>query len=272
MLLMFLLIGASGAFYYFFIYKKKEETPSPSPPVSETSSPPVSQTSSPLDTLLASGQKLEDDEFDAGAGKRKVTYQPTIADRTKVIYSISMDINIVKAFPETGLFPLLQNTNNYSFPIGTTERRPKIWISGSYHADGKNRVVVNHVSTNGANESKLLSSEATIGTYFNLTYVVTDGKLTSYINGVKDSNGEYSAAFTWSTGTDEWTWNQWNTLGVASIKVKNAYFFNKALTLSEVELIGKKQTSGTSTYVMPPKYNGASESYSLQPSIKMCDI
>ena len=269
MLLIFLLIGASGAFYYFFIYKKDEATPSPSPsptsspplPVSETSSPPPSQSSSTptLDTLLALGQKLEDDEFDAGAGKKTVTKQPTGIDKTKVTYTLSMDIKVVTTAVDN--FRLLHNrddTDN-SAAVASSARRPELWISGSSHKDGANHIWINHVvGATGITEGFLQTTfKATDGVYFNLTYVIDSGKCTVYINGVKD--GEYSGDFKWSQDTDNWTWNLFGNSH--SVKVKNVYFFNKALTVSEVELIGKKQTSGTSTYVMP-----------YTSSVKMCDI
>ncbi len=279
-ILMFLLFAAAGAFYYFFIYKKTEATPSPSPSVStdspaatSTDSPASTSTDSPpastLESLLAMGQALETEEVDIGAGKRKVTNQPVIADKTKVKYSISMDINIVKGFVGD-LFYIIQNTDAVNWPNGTTERRPTIYITGTMRNTSDNTpihsIVVNHTSESGKNEFATTTFTATLGTYFNLTCVIENGTWTTYINGVKDTAGSFSAAFTWSTGTDNWTWNQPNFTD-NSIKVKNAYFFNKALALSEVELIGKKQTSGVSTYVLPPTYKVAS-----QPSIQMYDI
>jgi cytoskeletal protein RodZ len=294
-LLMFLLFGAAGAFYYFFIYKKTEATPSPSPSVSTTdsptstdspastdsttstsTSPPASTTSPPpvsystLESLLASGRGLESEEIDIGAGKKKVTYQPVITDKSKVTYTLSMDIKVDKNFVGD-LFHVIQNTDAVNWPNGTTERRPTIYISGVARntADKMplHSIVVNHTSEPGKNEFAITTFTATLGTYFNLTCVIENGTWTTYINGVKDTAGSFSAAFTWSTGTDNWTWNQPNFTD-NSIKVKNVYFFNRALTLSEVELIGKKQTSGVSTYMLPPPtYKVAS-----QPSIQMTDI
>jgi hypothetical protein len=185
-----------------------------------------------------------------------------------------MDIKVDKNFVGD-LFPLIQNTDAVNWPNGTTERRPVIYISGvARNAADKmplHSIVVNHTSIAGNNEFAITTFTATLGTYFNLTYVIDNGTCTTYINGVKDATGSFSAAFTWSTGTDNWTWNQPNFTD-NSIKVNNVYFFNKALTLSEVELIGKKQTSGTSTYILPPTDNFVSEPYPIQPSIQMCDI
>ena len=287
-LLMFLLFGAAGAFYYFFIYKKTKATPSPSPSVSTSTdststdspasastststSPPASTstTDSPpastLESLLAMGQALENGEIDVGSGKSTVANQPVITDKTKVKYSLSMDIKVDKT--AVGNFRLLHNRgdDDNSSAIASSVRRPEIWISGSSHSDGANHVWINHVvgATGYSEGFKQTTFKATEGVYFNLTYVIDGGKCIVYINGVKDS--EYSGDFRWSQAEDSWTWNMFSQSH--SIRVKNVYFFNKALALSEVELIGKKQTSGVSTYVLPPTYKVAS-----QPSIQMYDI
>jgi hypothetical protein len=209
---------------------------------------------------------LESGEIDIGVGKKKVTNQPVITDRTKVTYSISMDIKVDKNFVGD-LFFILQNTDAVNWPNGTTERRPTIYITGAMRGEPLHSIVVNHTSESGKNEFATTTFTAKLGTYFNLTYVIKNGTCTTYINGVKDPTGSFSAAFTWSTGTDNWTWNQQNFTD-KSIKVKNVYFFNKALALSEVELIAKKQTSGVSTYVLPPP----TYKVTSQPSIQMTDI
>ncbi len=285
-LFIFLFFGAAGAAYYFLVYKKEQDKkkeketstePSTSPSTETSTEPSTSPSTEPStspsttrESVLATGQALESEEIDVGTGKRKVTNQPVIADKSKVTYTLSMDINIVKA-PENP-FRLLHNRDDNDNSTATikTQRRPELWTTGSKSTDGANRLWINHVGDTGL-ENISPTFKATVGEYFNLTYVIDNGKGTAYINGVKD--GEYSGNFTWSQETDNWTWNMYGDSTNPSIKVKNVYFFNKALTVSEIELIGKKPTSGTSTYTLPPTDNFSSEPHSIQPfSIKMCDI
>jgi hypothetical protein len=262
-LFIFLLFGAAGAAYYFLVYKKEQDKKKKKEK-EETSPSPTRE------SVLASGQALESGEIDTGPGKKKVTNQPVIADKSKVTYTLSMDINIVN----WAMFPIrfLHNNGDETTTIANTgtQRRPEIWFIGS----GDPGLKLLHININHDGDTSVEhlrpTFKATVGEYFNLTYVIDGGKCTAYINGVKD--GERSADFTWSKGVDEWTWNPFNST-TNYAKVKNVYFFNKALTVSEIELIGKKPTSGTSTYTLPPTDNFASEPHSIQPfSTKMCDI
>jgi len=221
-----------GAAYYFLFYKKKH-SPSPSPSPS-------------LSTLLQSGQAIQVSEVDLATNP---TFTPPTELNSTVTYSMSMDINIVNEVATW--YSMLDNSKAGTYvPIGTTNRRPTVIISGEDWPGGASNIHIVHSSTDGANDNIITKFQATPGVYFNLTFVVDSGKLKTYINGVADDFGEVSAAFTWSTSENEWTWNP--DKRPDSIKVKNVYWFNKALTPSEVELIGKKQTSGTSTYELPP--------------------
>jgi hypothetical protein len=173
---------------------------------------------------------------------------------------MSLDINVLKELPGSW-YCILSNNNKQDWPIDATVRRPMVILTGKEVTDvGPRKVHIVHSTGTNANEGIITEFTATIGTYFNLTFVVDKGTLITYINGIPDKKGKRSGAFNWSLTKDAWTWNHCKT--DLSIKVKNVYWFNKALTADEVTLIGTKQTSGTSKYVPPPG-NYEPEPYSL---------
>ena len=57
----------------------------------------------------------------------------------------------------------------------------------------------------------------------------------------------------WSTST-EWIWNGSSNIPIGAVKVKNFYWFNKALTDAEVSTL----TGTTSTYMPQPLSMGTS--------------
>jgi hypothetical protein len=105
---------------------------------------------------------------------------------------------------------------------------------------GNRKVYVVHATNDDSKKNPFTGMvtdfSASVQTYFNLTFVIDNGKGTLYINGVKDKNGERSGAFTWSNVKNEWTWNP--NRSTVAMNVKNVYWFNKALTADEVKLIG----------------------------------
>ena len=270
MVLFFILILGGGAAYYFLVYKKDDEavdeevdktsttpadtttpasttTPTDTTTPADTTTPTDTTTPSniPLETLLAGGQALQVEELAILKNPIPFTISPTGIDTKKVTYSMSLDINVLKE-PD-GWYCILSNNKIQDWSIGPTVRRPAVFMSGPKLGAR----IVNIVHSAGGNDGIFTEFAAKVGTYFNLTFVVDNGKGITYINGVKDSKGEWSGAFTWSSSANEWTWNHCNS--DILIKVKNVYWFNKALTADEAKLIGTKQTSGTSTYALPPK-------------------
>lgn len=259
MVIFFIIILGGGLAYYFLVYKKDDETDETSDDsttttpttTTPTTTTPAPATKTPLETLLASGQALQVEELDIFKGKQMpFAISPTGIDTTKVTYSMSLDIIVVKELSEWW-YSILSNNNKQDYPIDSTVRRPGVWLTGAKTEFGARKVHIDHANANNQQGAIITEFAATIGTYFNLTFVVDNGKGTTYINGVKDSKGEWSWAFTWST-ENAWTWNLYNH-AESEIKVKNVYWFNKALTADEAKLIGTKQTSGTSMYALPPK-------------------
>jgi hypothetical protein len=226
---------------------KKDDSKEGSAAVPATATP----AKTPKQTLLESGQAIQVAEVDISTAPPAFT-APTGIDTTKVSYSMSMDVQIAQAGPS---WRNIMNNGDPDWPPGTTARRPAVFITGTDAAPA-NRIHIVHGSTEDQNKNIVTSFAATPGTYFNLTWVVDGGKLTTYINGQKDSAGSVNGTFTWGTA-NAWKWNAYKTQyptrpqNVAgSVNVKNAYWFNKALTDADVTTLITAST--TSTYAPEP--------------------
>jgi len=211
----------------------------------------ASTTTSPRATLLASGQAIQVAEAEISTAPPTFT-PPTGIDTSKVSYTMTMDVKIAQAGPS---WRNIMNNGDPDWPPGTTARRPAVFITGT-DAGPANRIHIVHGSTEDQNKNIVTSFAATPGTYFNLTWVVDGGKLTTYINGQKDSAGSVNGTFTWGTA-NAWKWKAYKTQypsrteNVAgSVSVKNAYWFNKALTDADVTTLTAASTS--STYAPEP--------------------
>jgi len=212
---------------------------------------PAAAAKTPKQTLLESGQAIQVAEAEISTAPPAFT-APTGIDTSKVSYSMSMDVLIAQTGPS---WRNIMNNGTHDC-CDATSRRPAVFITGS-DAAPPNRIHIVHGANEDNNKNIVTSFAATLGTYFNLTWVVDGGKLTTYINGTKDSAGTVSATFNWGTHTPTWKWNQYlseyttrthNTAG--SVKVKNAYWFNKALTDADVTTLTTAST--TSTYAPEP--------------------
>lgn len=213
----------------------------------------ASTTTSPRATLLATGQAIQVAEAEISTSPPTFT-PPTGIDRTKVSYTMSMDVLIAQTGPS---WRNIMNNGTHDC-CDATSRRPAVFITGS-DAAPPNRIHIVHGANEDNNKNIVTSFAATLGTYFNVTWVVDGGKLTTYINGTKDSAGTVSGTFNWGTHTPTWKWNQYlseyttrtqNTAG--SVKVKNAYWFNKALTDAEITTL---TTAGTTSTYAPEPYS-----------------
>lgn len=204
-------------------------------------------TASPRDTLLKSGQAIQVAEAEISTSPPAFTAPTGMS--SNVSYSCSMDVNIAQAGPS---WRNIMNNGDPDWPPGTVSRRPAVFITGN-DAAPPNRIHIVHGSTEDQNRNIVTAFAATPGTYFNLTWVVDAGKLTTYINGRKDTAGTVNGTFTW--GTNAWKWNAYltqypqrreNTAG--SVKVKNVYWFNKPLSDADVSTL-----TGTSGFMSEPE-------------------
>lgn len=246
----------------YYLYNKSKEEEVSSAPVMASAPPPPPVTTAPasapsasLTPLYSTGQKIQDAELEVGLASVPFVSAPFGYDIAKPpAYSMSMDImvnqtgdrwrNILAHSPAAGT----------DFPVGTTYRRPAVFITGNDTAPA-NRIMISH--GNASNEGASLTSVNTVplGKYFNLTWVVYNGTMTMYWNGVADPVGPLSTTFNWPTTSQPWTWLQGNYTGnvAGPIKVKNVYWFNRALASSDMQLIAAQHpSSGTSNYIPEP--------------------
>lgn len=238
--------------------------PPPPPPVGATPSmaPGTSSTPPPppplLTTLYSSGQKIQDSELEVGLATVPFFAAPfgyTLGQPPA--YSMSMDImiaqqgdrwrNIFEHGPQDGA----------DFPPGQTFRRPAVFVTGSDNPPA-NRIMVVHSNMSNENSSVTTVNTAPMGKYFTLTWVVYNGTMTVYWNGVADAAGAVSTSFNWPPVDQPWTWLQSSYLGniAGSIKVKNVYFWNRALAQSDLQNIAAQYAgSSTSTsHYLPEPY------------------
>lgn len=231
--------------------------PPPPPPPPVTAAPAVSTAvvnTAGLSPLYSSGQKIQDAELEVGYASVPFASAPFGYVLTATpSYSMTMDImiaqtgdrwrNIMEHGPATG----------NDFPPGPTFRRPSVFITGNDTAPA-NRLMITHANSAGENTNVTTSMPVPLGKYFTLSWVVYNGTMTVYINGVADPGGPVNATFNWPQVDTPWTWNQGNYLGniAGSVKVKNVYWFNRSLASSDLALVASSYGSAVSHYEPEP--------------------
>lgn len=207
---------------------------------------------SPKDTLLASAQAIQVPEAEISTSPPAFTAPTGLS--SNVSYTMTMDVQIAQAGPS---WRNILNNGDPDWPPGTVSRRPAVFITGN-DAAPPNRIHIVHGSTEDQNRNIVTAFAATPGTYFNLTWVVDGGKMTTYINGVKDAKGDVTGTFTW--GTNAWKWNAYLTQyptrkenTAESVKVKNAYWFNKALSDADIATLTGAPAPATTTSKYTPE-------------------
>lgn len=191
-------------------------------------------------------QSLQVGEIEIGSNPP--AFRKPVLDRSKVSYTMSMDVLIERT--GTGWRNIF-NSGNLDCCDPTT-RRPAVFISGT-DLGSANRVHIVHGASagggngygadhDGNNRYIVTSFAATPGAYFNLTWTVHNGTLTTYINGIPDPTGVNTGSFTWAE--ENWRWNGYltqfpsriqNTAG--SVKVKNVLWWNRPLSPGEVQTL-----------------------------------
>ena len=203
-----------------------------------------SASASTASPVLSSGQAIQIQEVEISQNPPPFTAPAGIVTTGPVTYTMSMDIKIDQVGPT---WRNIMAHGEPDWPPGGTGRRPAVYITGNDKAPA-NRILVVHGSAEEDNKNIVTQFAATPGQYFNLTWVVDGGKLTTYVNGLPDANGTVSGAFTW--GSSEWKWSdpRYQNNRSGPVNVKNVYWFNKALTAAEIKTIASPAGSGTSGY------------------------
>ena len=229
-------------------------SPTPGPAPSPTPGPAPSPTPGSKATILSGAQALQTAEIDISTSPPAFNMPTGLM--TSVTYTMSMDINIAQASIR---WRSIFNSGNPDC-CGPSTRHPAVYITGTQDAPPANRVRVVHAWDGNPDPGGPTTFAATPGTYFNLTWVVSGNALKTYINGSLDSTlVSASGTFNWNTPSNAWKWNSYlpdpsgaNGNAAGPLKVKNVYWWNRALTAAEVATIGSSTTSTTSGYAVEP--------------------
>ena len=218
----------------------------------------------PRQAVWASGQSIQSAPLEISTSTIPFATAPTgITSNAAPSYTMSMDINIA----QTG--PSWRNVfNNGSHDCcDINARHPAMFITGSDTAP-PNRIHIVQNAVEDVNKNIVSNFAATLGTWFNVTWVVNNGTLSTYFNGVADATA--TGTFNWGAKNMQWRWNEYiqeyttrtqNTQG--SVQVANVYFWPSALTAAQIAnlKLPSAPTPGVSTtsYYMPEPYDDAKE-------------
>jgi len=209
-----------------------------------------SSTSDPRSAVWLTGQMIQGAPLEISAQTIPFTFEPSGIDTSAApSYTMSMDINIA----ETGSSWRNVFNNGTHDCCDANARHPAMFITGTdYGTPNKIHIVQNSVED--VNKNIVSDFAATLGKWFNVTWVVSGGVLSTYFNGVADKT--VSGTFNWGTAPPQWRWNQYvqeyttrteNTKG--SVKVANVYFWKAPLTASQITKLAvpAAETPGVST-------------------------
>ena len=198
----------------------------------------------PKQILLNSGQVIVGEtEVDCGgAGPKPFTTKPTgVPTSGKVEYTVSFDILVSS---QGAAIP----AGVWGHPDTLQDRSPAFFL----YPSNSNKFHYVH-KPQSAGYSTLSTKTYTPGTYANFTVVANGSSLKTWVDGVADAVVTGGEPMQWSTST-EWIWNGSSNIPIGAVKVKNFYWFNKALTDAEVSTL----TGTTSTYMPQPLSMGTS--------------
>ena len=178
----------------------------------------------------------------------------TIAGSGAVTYTLSFYVKPGPAVANNGVWPNVFLRGNSS--TNQTNRCPGIWFES-----GKLSLTLIHSGTTNKHDNGISSSALTAGEWSHITMVVNNNVMMVYVNGVLDKTYTATDPFVWGTSD-----NAWVSMGTStdptvtgdwakpndSLEVKDYYWWNRALTASEVGTL-----AGVSTY-MPEQKVGTS--------------
>ena len=224
----------------------------------EMTPPPPSGTPGPSGTPAPINLQTAELTLSSANPDIAATTQPTVSATSNVVFTISMDINVVA--PSENWREIFQNTRDDSWngaaqaPV-TTGNTPLVSIFPSTTGGEVNKVLFRMLLDNDTGFEVRTTTALVPGTYAKFTAVCNDTKVTLYINGTKSGEGTVPAGriMKWRAANN-FTWNptgQYWAAG-ATVKVKNGKWSNRALTDAEVTALG------TSTYMPQPLTMGTS--------------
>jgi len=234
-----------------------EASPAPAPTARTPGPAPMTSPGparSPASTLISSGTAIQTSEVDLGTASFAPTNKPTVTPGMNPVYSISMWLK-TPPMPasSTGLWWTVFGFGGY-------------WNTLVPFTGGKWRLIL-QTAANSTGPDPNYSNWADIGIldpgrYYHVGFVVS-GTLPPqvYVNGQPPSPratwlyGGGSAQGLYTDGSDA-KFN-WGNQPMTGTKVKNLYYFNKALTDQEMALLGGSgMGSGTTSgYMIEPFKN-----------------
>ena len=201
--------------------------------------------STPTSSLIASGTALQVSEIDLGAISVPATNKPTLTiGPVTTGFSLSMWVKL-PATVTPGVWWTLFGMDGHYVTLMPDTGTPTLW-----------EIVFSTTGTAGINWSYMY--RLTPGTYYRLGFVVSPPSApTFYLDGGSGMTGSNmigtGAVSHGSTGSDA-RFNP-NNSPLTGIKVKNAYYFGKSLTASEMALLGASgMGSGTTSGYMPEPF------------------
>ena len=180
--------------------------------------------------ILNLGQMLQKDELEISLKAIPFVNMPSgIITTNPVSYTMSFDCY----FESIGLTS--HNIFNIDWSLA-------VFITGKDYGSDP-RVNIMH-RTEEANINILSSFTVPFKQWFNITFTVDNNKLSTYFNGIEDKSA--TGRFYWGNiEMNKWVWNkaivdEFKNVGIGSVKVKNAVFWDKPLTTSQINIISKQ--------------------------------
>ena len=188
----------------------------------------------PKTQILNLGQMIQKDELEISSKAIPFVKIPSgIITTNPVSYTMSFDCY----FESIGL--TYQSIFNTGIP---GPRVPAVFITGKdYGSDPHVHIV--HGTKEDGNRHMFSSFTVPFKQWFNITFTVDNNKLSTYFNGIEDRSA--TGTFYWgNVDMNKWVWNkdidEFKNVGIGSVKVKNAVFWNKPLTTSQINIISKQ--------------------------------
>ena len=188
-------------------------------------------------SVLSSGQVIQ-------KGELTITTSPVPAVSTQPTgitasgsFTLSIDINMT-TLPTGSLLRVIGQ--------GVHPGQPGLWL---FPAGAGGNVWIRFHVGNSAIDLVTDKTPPTYNTYYNITAVYdgTTRQATLYHNGVLTGSAAIDPTGFAAPTPAMFGWNQQN-LTAPTVKVKNVYWFNKALTAAEIKTIASPAGSGTSGY------------------------
>ena len=170
------------------------------------------------------------------ASKTFQTAPSGYAGQTAATFSMTMDLYIQSDAPHWRNIFNHGPTSGNDCCGGPTMRKPAMYITGQDAAPANRIHIV--MAQAGQNDNTNIVTQAAIPskTWTKVTFVVSGGRLTTYINGVADPAGTVTGNFVWPTPEQPWTWltPQYQGNAYGSIQVRNVYFWPFGLTQANI--------------------------------------